>query len=59
LLSATFVMLAIINATLYAVFAGQARHLLSSSVARRRFNLVGGSLLAGAGIWALLARRPA
>lgn len=58
LLSATFVGLAIINASLYAVFAGQARQLLSTATARRRFNLVGGLLLCGAGVGALLARRP-
>ena len=32
--------------------------LLGSPRAQRRFNLVGGSLLSGAGVWALLARRP-
>lgn len=57
LLSATFVVMAIVNASLYAVFAGQARQLLSTARARRRFNLVGGLLLCGAGVWALLARR--
>jgi threonine/homoserine/homoserine lactone efflux protein len=59
LLSTTFVGLAIINATLYAVFANQARQLLASPAGRRGFNLLGGSLLAGAGLWALLARRSA
>ena len=33
--------------------------LLASPRAQRRFNLAGGSLLSAAGIWALLARRPA
>ena len=55
----TFVAMASINATLYAVFAGAARSLLASPAAQRRFNLVGGSLLGGAGVWALLARRAA
>jgi hypothetical protein len=32
---------------------------LSSPKATRRFNLVGGSLLSAAGIWALVARRAA
>jgi threonine/homoserine/homoserine lactone efflux protein len=58
LLAGTFVVLAVLNATLYAVFAASARRLLGSPRAQRRFNLVGGSLLSGAGVWALLARRP-
>jgi threonine/homoserine/homoserine lactone efflux protein len=58
-LGATFVALATVNATLYAVFAGSARRLLSSAKAQRRFNLAGGSLLSVAGVWALLAKRPA
>ena len=57
-LAITFVTLAALNATLYAVFAQSARRLLSSATAQRRFNLAGGTLLAGAGLWALLARRP-
>lgn len=58
-LAATFVVLATLNAAVYAVFAGSARQLLASSRAQRAFHLTGGSLLAAAGIWALLARRPA
>lgn len=58
LLASTFVGLAVFNASLYAVFAASARRLLGSPRAQRRFNLVGGSLLSGAGVWALLARRP-
>ena len=57
-LATTFVAMAALNATLYAVFAGSARKLLSSPRAQRRFNLAGGSLLSAAGIWALMARRP-
>jgi threonine/homoserine/homoserine lactone efflux protein len=57
ILSVTFVVLATINATLYAVFAASARRLLESPRALRGFNLTGGSLLTGAGVWALLARR--
>ena len=57
-LAATFVAMAALNATLYAVFAGSARKLLSSPRAQRRFNLAGGSLLSAAGVWALLAKRP-
>jgi threonine/homoserine/homoserine lactone efflux protein len=56
-LATTFVSLATLNATLYAVFAGSARRLLSSSRAQRCFNLAGGLLLSAAGVWALLARR--
>jgi threonine/homoserine/homoserine lactone efflux protein len=59
LLAGTFVAMATLNAALYAVFAGAARTLMASAHAQRRFNLVGGSLLTGAGVWALLARRAA
>ncbi len=58
-LAVTFVVMATLNATLYAVFAASARRVLASPRAGRRFNLAGGSLLAAAGVWALLARRPA
>lgn len=58
-LAVTFVLLATLNATLYAVFAGSARRLLASPRAQRRFDIAGGSLLSAAGVWALLARRPA
>lgn len=59
LLAVTFVTLAVLNATLYAVFATSARRLLASPAAQRRFNITGGSLLTLAGAWALLARRSA
>jgi threonine/homoserine/homoserine lactone efflux protein len=58
-LAITFVAMAVLNATLYAVFAASARRLLSSAAAQRRFNIAGGSLLSVAGVWALLARRAA
>lgn len=58
-LAVTFVIMAAINASLYAVFAASARKLLASAQAQRRFNLSGGSLLSVAGVWALLAKRPA
>jgi threonine/homoserine/homoserine lactone efflux protein len=58
LLAITFVVLATLNASLYAAFAGSAGRLLASPRAQRRFNLAGGTLLSGAGIWALLAKRP-
>ena len=59
LLATTFVVLAVLNATLYAVFAASARRLLASNTAQRRFNLAGGTLLSLAGVWALMARRVA
>ncbi len=58
-LATTFVVMATLNATLYAVFAASARRLLASPRAQRGFNLAGGSLLSAAGVWALLARRAA
>jgi len=51
--------MATINSTLYAVFATSARAALASPRAQRGFNLAGGSLLSAAGVWALLAKRPA
>jgi threonine/homoserine/homoserine lactone efflux protein len=59
LLAVTFVGMAAINATLYAVFAASARNLLSSPRAQRRFNIAGGSLLTVAGVWGILAKRSA
>ena len=58
ILAATFVTLAVFNASLYAIFAGHARMLLSSSRTQRLFNFAGGSLLSIAGVWALMAKRP-
>ena len=58
-LAVTFVTMATLNASLYAVFAASARKLLASPRAQRRFNLAGGSLLGAAGVWALLAKRVA
>ena len=59
ILSSTFVLLATLNATMYAVFAGTARRILSSPKAHQRFNVAGGSMLTAAGIWALSARQQA
>jgi threonine/homoserine/homoserine lactone efflux protein len=56
ILAITFVALATFNATLYAVFAGKARQLLSSPKTQRIFNVTGGTLLSVAGLWALSAR---
>lgn len=58
ILAVTFVAMAIINAWLYARFAAKAQQLLAAPGTRRGFRLGGGALLAGAGVWALLARRP-
>jgi threonine/homoserine/homoserine lactone efflux protein len=57
-LAVTFVCMAALNSFLYAAFAGTVRSVLASPRAQRRFNLAGGSLMTGAGLWALLARRP-
>lgn len=57
ILAATFVTLAIINATLYVTFASSAARLLTSESAGRAFNLGGGSLLSAAGVWTAVARR--
>jgi threonine/homoserine/homoserine lactone efflux protein len=55
----TFVILAALNAMLYATFVGAARRMLESPSTQRRFNLLGGSLICAAGTWALFAKRPA
>lgn len=57
ILSMTFVVLATVNALLYAVFAVNARRLLASPTAQKRFNFGGGGLLILAGGWALTARQ--
>ncbi|OUS24128.1 lysine transporter LysE ['Osedax' symbiont bacterium Rs2_46_30_T18] len=56
ILALTFVALASLNATLYAVFAGRAQQFLSSAKTQRVFNISGGSLMCGAGIWALTSK---
>ena len=56
-LAITFVALATLNATMYAVFAGKAQQVLSSPRTQRIFNVCGGSLLSTAGIWALSAKQ--
>lgn len=58
ILSITFVLLATLNASLYAIFAATARRVLTSARAQKRFNLAGGSLLTLAGLWALSAKQP-
>jgi len=59
ILSVTFVVLAALNALLYAVFAARARRFLMSPKAQRRFNIGAGSLLAVAGGWTLTAKHSA
>jgi threonine/homoserine/homoserine lactone efflux protein len=56
ILAVTFVIMATLNATLYAMFAASARRFLASPRALRGFHLAGGSLLSLAGLWALLAK---
>lgn len=57
MLASTFVILASLNATLYAVFAGKAQKTLSSPKTQRIFNMCGGSLLSTAGAWALSVKQ--
>jgi len=59
ILGSTFVVLSAASAALYASFSGSARGLLASPRAQRSFNVAGGSLLSMAGVWVLLAKRPA
>lgn len=55
ILSATFVGLAAINASLYVIFADRARRWLSSQSTQKMFSVSGGALLTIAGVWALSA----
>ena len=57
ILGTTFLLLASINATLYAVFAGHLRDTMKSSKVRRWFNRGGGSVLIGAGIFTAVIQR--
>jgi threonine/homoserine/homoserine lactone efflux protein len=50
LLCGTFLFLASINATIYALFAGSVRESVRSARARRLFNRCGGTALIGAGL---------
>lgn len=50
-LGATFLLLALINAALYAFFASHLRHSIEKPGVRRWFNRFGGSALIGAGIF--------
>lgn len=57
ILGVTFVVLATIGATSYAVFAASIRRWLASPRAQKAYSVVGGGLLMGAGVWALGAKR--
>ena len=57
ILGVTFVVLATIGATSYAVFATSIRRWLASARAQKAYGVVGGGLLMGAGVWALGAKR--
>ena len=57
ILGVTFVVLATIGATSYAVFATSIRRWLASTRAQKAYSMVGGGLLMGAGVWALGAKR--
>jgi threonine/homoserine/homoserine lactone efflux protein len=59
ILASTFIVLGFINVTVYSIFATSSRRVLSTPRARRGFNVLGGSLLSAAGLYSLLARRPA
>lgn len=56
ILAATFVVLGTLNAFLYILFAASASGALQSPRLQRRVNIGGGSLLLGAGVYALLAK---
>ena len=57
ILGVTFVVLATIGATSYALFASSIRRFLASPRAQKAYSYIGGGLLCGAGIWALSAKR--
>ncbi len=56
-LGVTFLVLASLNATIYALFAGQLRERVQSPEARRWFNRFGGTALIGAGLLTATVRR--
>jgi threonine/homoserine/homoserine lactone efflux protein len=57
ILGVTFVVLATLGATSYALFASSLRKFLATPRAQKTYGLFGGGLLCAAGIWALGARR--
>ena len=57
ILGVTFVVLATIGATGYALFATSIRRFLASPRAQKAYSYTGGGLLCAAGVWALSAKR--
>lgn len=57
ILGVTFVVMAMIGGTTYALFATSIRRFLASPRTHKIYAYSGGSLLGGAGVWALTARR--
>ncbi len=57
LLGATYLVLGILNASAYAIFAGRLRTALKAPKAIKCFNRVGGSVLIGAGLLTAAAKR--
>ncbi|TFG93671.1 MAG: LysE family translocator [Syntrophobacterales bacterium] len=57
ILGATFLLLAGINATLYAIFADNVRDAMRNSAVRRWFTLCGGTVLIGAGALTVAMQR--
>jgi threonine/homoserine/homoserine lactone efflux protein len=57
ILGVTFVALAVIGATTYALFASSIRRFLQTPGAQKIYGYTGGGMLCGAGLWALTARR--
>lgn len=58
ILAITFIALATIIVSSYAVFARTAFSYLESPGIQRGFNITGGTLLSLAGVWTLLSKRP-
>ncbi|MFH2093418.1 MAG: LysE family translocator [Pseudomonadota bacterium] len=59
LLGGTFLVLALVNAALYALFASQLRETIQKTTVRRWFNRCGGTALIGAGIFTAGLQRSA
>lgn len=57
ILGTTFVILAVVNAALYALLAARARHAVANPKAMKLVNRVGGSALIGAGLLTAALRR--
>ena len=57
ILGSTFVILAVVNATLYALLAARAREAVTNPRIMKMMNLAGGSALIGAGVLTAAIRR--